>query len=200
MSHVKQTRMLIAQTAKFDEAIKTVLDNVKGFSHEKYRVYRKDGFVTQVCRLLPSLQFTRVEIDEIYPPYTTDAKPVLDPMSDDRVIYRFFRSVACGPFVVFATRDSIDPSGLRFTRWKETAGSTECKECVFAQLIPSKSKLLMVAVVPLRMCAHCSATLTKSYKCARCRQNAGIHVRYCGKECQRAHWKHHRPICARDDE
>ena len=38
-------------------------------------------------------------------------------------------------------------------------------------------------------CASCGAVA--AYHCSRCTQ-----VKYCSKECQRAHWKAHRPSCA----
>lgn len=46
----------------------------------------------------------------------------------------------------------------------------------------------------IRSCANCHKPLSKSYKCARCRA-AGLHARYCGRECQAAHWVTHRVVC-----
>lgn len=40
-------------------------------------------------------------------------------------------------------------------------------------------------------CAHCSKPAEKS-RCGKCR-----HVKYCGRECQVAHWKVHKPLCRR---
>ncbi|XP_064406286.1 uncharacterized protein LOC135351251 [Halichondria panicea] len=39
-------------------------------------------------------------------------------------------------------------------------------------------------------CAYCEKKPTKPQRCARCQK-----VFYCGHECQRSHWKEHKPIC-----
>ena len=39
-------------------------------------------------------------------------------------------------------------------------------------------------------CANCERTEPKMRSCARC----GL-VKYCGRDCQSAHWKDHKPLC-----
>ena len=41
-----------------------------------------------------------------------------------------------------------------------------------------------------RFCGNCDREEEKMFKCSRC----GL-VKYCGKDCQRAHWKEHKPFC-----
>ena len=39
-------------------------------------------------------------------------------------------------------------------------------------------------------CAHCERHEPTMSSCSRC----GL-VKYCGRDCQRAHWKEHKPLC-----
>jgi len=41
-------------------------------------------------------------------------------------------------------------------------------------------------------CINCNKVLTKQFKCSRCKQ-----VKYCGKECQIAHWPQHKTNCVK---
>ncbi len=51
-----------------------------------------------------------------------------------------------------------------------------------------------VTVLPLRTleasCAMCGTKENKLLACGKCRE-----VQYCGKECQKGHWKAHKPTC-----
>jgi hypothetical protein len=42
----------------------------------------------------------------------------------------------------------------------------------------------------LSSCSACNAFLTEPKRCSRCNR-----VVYCNKECQRAHWRAHKPMC-----
>lgn len=46
-------------------------------------------------------------------------------------------------------------------------------------------------MVEAHSCATCDATDTPLQQCARCKS-----VRYCNKDCQKAHWKTHKKSCA----
>ena len=46
---------------------------------------------------------------------------------------------------------------------------------------------------PPVLCAYCSAPGARAI-CTRC-----MNARYCGSECQRAHWKQHKPNCKKKD-
>ncbi|KAJ7307930.1 hypothetical protein DFH08DRAFT_900553 [Mycena albidolilacea] len=43
---------------------------------------------------------------------------------------------------------------------------------------------------PTEMCENCTVRRIDLRRCAGCG-----HVRYCSKECQKAHWKQHKPYC-----
>ena len=98
--------------------------------------------------------------------------------------------------MVFATRDTLESTLVMFGTWRECDESRERKQCAIGEFVrdgPSRQEL-MVTGVPLRVCSECSRPLERSCKCSRCREN-GVHVRYCGKECQRADWGEHRHVC-----
>ena len=46
--------------------------------------------------------------------------------------------------------------------------------------------------MPLRVCAQCGSSGSGFPACAECRV-----VHYCSRECQKGHWKPHKPRCAR---
>lgn len=39
-------------------------------------------------------------------------------------------------------------------------------------------------------CAHCNTAATDLRRCSHCKKAS-----YCNKDCQKAHWKKHKPIC-----
>ena len=178
----------------FDIEIETTLDNLG--PRTRVRIYNQRECKTQICSLLASNQHTLVGLGEIFHPYMADARPMNEFVRRNKLIYRFFRSLAIGTVAVFATSDLLDPTGLSFATWQERPDSTERKQCVSAELLQVKheSHKFVITCVPLRMCAGCSNTMDKAYKCSRCRA-ADVHVRYCGKQCQRDHWVHHRLMC-----
>ena len=47
-----------------------------------------------------------------------------------------------------------------------------------------------------RACLHCGATGCKLLKCKPCKEASGAFY-YCSRECQRAHWKWHKPLCCK---
>lgn len=60
-----------------------------------------------------------------------------------------------------------------------TGDTKENSESVLATSAGSKGK-----------CAHCGKSCVHMKKCAACGK-----VRYCSRECQKKHWKHHKPNC-----
>ena len=182
--------------AEFDELVKDILDLKPINTPAGFKMY-KGQFRTKICPLLQvqNSKRTRIELDEAFPHYMSNATPLTNYIADDKMAKCIF-SGSCGFFFVFATRVSIDPTLVTFGTWAESAESEEKKQCVFGEYIkggPAKQSL-MITGVPMRICANCSSPLVKSYKCSRCRL-AGVHVRYCSKDCQHAHWGAHKPVC-----
>eukprot|EP00698_Gefionella_okellyi_P001891 TRINITY_DN11731_c0_g1_i2.p3 TRINITY_DN11731_c0_g1~~TRINITY_DN11731_c0_g1_i2.p3 ORF type:complete len:152 (-),score=34.89 TRINITY_DN11731_c0_g1_i2:80-535(-) len=56
--------------------------------------------------------------------------------------------------------------------------------------LQQKSDLPYGVVSSLDGCAYCGKTEGKLLKCARC-----VAVRYCNRDCQKAHWREHKPVC-----
>lgn len=173
------------QVQLFDKAVEAIVD--RKIHKQKY---------TKICPYTSSKQYTRVELDEAFWPYLADAVPTKECLTNDKLIYRFFRSPSCGIFVVFATTRFLKTDGLSFGQWKDMPSSAGHTECVMAERIDKRCKHFIITGIPLRICAQCSMPLMPkhSFKCARCR-DAGVHVRYCGEACQQKHWVDHKSMC-----
>ena len=178
------------QVEKFDALVKEMLDsNQKGI-----KLYKKNHFVRMMGHLTPGAKGSRFELDEMFQPYTWGATSTGRYMANNEMTYSHFKG-ACGVYMIFATRETIDTKLLWFGEFKET-DEARIKQCLVGEFIQGgpKEQNFMITGVPLRMCAECNKPLEKSYKCLRCLEK-GIHVRYCGKECQRAHWGLHGLVC-----
>jgi len=179
----------MSQITEFHNEIREILKSIAQDA-ENFEFYKKSTIKTI---LLPpsSSEHTWVNLAASFPPYMTEAKAFTNTKATNKVIFRMFHSPTCGHFAVFACTDSLDRTGLQFGVWKQNQ-----TECLFADPNRCKAHTLIVAGMPLRMCAYCSAVLVKSsYKCSRCKEKAGVHVRYCGIECQHAHWERHKSFC-----
>jgi hypothetical protein len=176
-----------------DEAsrqIKFILDKYIPPSGGKLPLY-KEPLESTVYPITASDKPGGVTLCQAYPHYMRDAEACDNPYSRNGLIFRLFRG-QCGALAVFATRDGLSAESEKFGQWGK-----ELNECIVAEYLRhgSEEQTLILTVVPLRICAHCLKQAERRYKCARCRAK-GVHVRYCGAECQRAHWGEHRGVCS----
>ena len=161
-----------ATIAEFYQAIKKVLAN------ETYKP--KD---TRICPYVADKAC--LDLKGLFRPYLEDAEPMQEGNfhRNGPLVFRFFISPTRGVFGVFATTERLKPDGLSFE-----------SQCF---LTAERTERFIITGIPMRMCACCSKTIeTHSYKCARCWKQ-GVHVRYCGRECQRQHWVYHKQGCCR---
>jgi hypothetical protein len=188
--------MLHSQISVFHEEINATLKKtVQAIPNENFEIYKKSA-LRNILFPLSASEHTRVNLPATFPAYMNDAKPFTNTKANEKVMFRIFQSSTCGHIAVFATTDSLNRSGLHFGVWKPDPKSTYQNECLFADHNQCKAHTLIVTGVPLRMCAYCSAILViSSYKCSRCKDRAGVHVRYCGIDCQHAHWHCHKSFC-----
>ena len=135
----------------------------------------------------------RLSLKNAFSDYITDMARAAagDYLEKDGVIHDIFKT-GFGTFFVCAFTSLDMELGVSFCYSREDP-SDVCVLGEYKQGGP-KRQCMYVSGVPLRLRAHCSQPLKKSYKCSRCSE-AGLHARYCGKECQRMHWPTHRAVC-----
>ena len=93
----------------------------------------------------------------------------------------------CGIVSVFAARDDFDASGVKIVR------DPDMVTCKYNKHGTERQNLFVIWI-PLRYCSYCHKSLSKSYKCSRCRE-IGVHARYCSRACQVEHWPVHKQAC-----
>lgn len=188
--------MTAVQVLEFHNLVKDVLDHIS----EKHTVkmWRDSNIETSIFKLIPVPQSARLKLEDVFPMYMTDAETSKAYQISDEIMYNIFNG-ACGIFMVFTTRDTVTTKMLKFENFQEREGEsddTPIKHCIVGEFIKTgpKEQKVMVTGVPLRVCSWCLEPLEESYKCSRCKER-GVHVRYCGTECQRKHWGAHRVVC-----
>jgi len=138
---------------------------------------------------IASNQTAYAMLNETHPAYFYKAKASqgYTKVEEDRLATKIYIG-PCGVIQIFATRDDFDTSTVQFGYYPEGV------RCEYNKSGP-ENQFLLVAYVPLRLCAACQEILVpKSYKCSRCKA-AGIHARYCSSECQFRHWQTHKAVC-----
>ena len=137
-----------------------------------------------------------IQLEKMFGVYLHDSdnSNAYDRDDDNRYIQSLFRG-PCGRFIVYASRYNFDVQNMSFSicTYTDTQQTEVVVSATHLEDGPRKQHVY-VLLVPLRICAACDKPLAKSYKCSRCRE-AGIHARYCSKQCQVAHWPVHRAVC-----
>ena len=145
---------------------------------------------------LPRVGEHDVFLDEIFGAYMrgSDNGDMYDIDDTGRFIHSVFQG-PCGRFMVFASRYNFNVQNMSFSSFCEydTQQTEYAVSATHLEGGPRKQHVYILGV-PLRICSACAKPLPKSYKCSRCRA-AGIHARYCSKQCQVAHWPVHRAVC-----
>ena len=172
---------------------------IRGLMHELEpengcrRSLYKEPLDVKTCPIVAVEEHSVINISEVFQEYMTGAESFKGPHAEKGVFYKYFKG-ACGYFGVFATRLGIDDTLVHVGTCEDESGNVI--NCLMVDYLKDRpqGQVLMMCGVPLRVCANCGKQEEKRYKCARCRCR-GVHVRYCGPECQRAHWGRHKGVC-----
>ena len=101
----------------------------------------------------------------------------------------FIRFRACFGLLWVVALSSCPNTRLDVIRHNRLVGLrfTECSE--------GCESFATVALILPYACLQCGVWAPTMRKCERCWASAGVCARYCGKECQRAHYPTHRGAC-----
>ena len=155
------------------------------------KLYKREPHVYRIELDRHSSVASYIKLKDAFPDYLASGGTDGKYMHRGGIIHDIFRT-EMGPFFVCAFTNVEMELCVSFNLSHEPPGDM----CVIAEYKEGgpKRQCLYLSGIPLRACANCAKPLHKSYKCARC-HDAGLHARYCNKECQRKHWPMHKAVC-----